>query len=271
MAMISVRDLQRNAKDIFDKVEGDSEPMVITRRGRPIAALMPVNQIQAEAILVSTSAEFIESREHAENARSEGRTVSLQQVLSEATEQLGENSNRDMKSRSRSYLIFDDSLKGLKEWVGVNADAEVERLSHDVTRQAVEAVIGQSPVNIVANETWQKTIHSMNYELARLNLYKELLELVHVQKNIFVSHSGSQKSLDKLAFEPRHLECAFLNTKTLVERINGNFVVHFAQTDPDEFRKLFEAGLHGAVISAAGELEEVQKGRDAASLTAWED
>lgn len=264
MAMISVRDLQRNAKDIFDKIEDDSEPVVITRRGRPIAALTPVNQAQAEAILVATSSEFIESRQQAENARAEGRTASLQQMLTDAAEHITRSPRHGRFLHQDAYLVFDDSLKALEEWVHINADTEVDKISRDVTQRAIEAVMGQSPRSLPTDEHWQKTIRSMNGQLVRLNLYKELLEFVHLGRRS--SSRDSQRETNMWSFEPRQIECAVMNTKTQVERINGNFIMYYMRHDPAEFSKLFEAGLHGAVVTTAGELEEVQKGRDAASL-----
>ncbi|UEL29464.1 type II toxin-antitoxin system Phd/YefM family antitoxin [Pseudarthrobacter sp. L1SW] len=257
MAMLSIRDLQRNARDIFDKIELGGEPMVITRHGRPIATLMPVDQRQAEAILVSTSEEFVKSRHEAQDARAEGRTLDLKDALRDA---LASSQSRDEDIEP----LHDISLTALQAWVKNYAYTEVDRISDTVTRQAVEAATNRSPRS-VATESWQQTIATMNNELVRLNLYKELLEFAHVRVP-FASALISSRDLQDWPFERQQVRCAVFNTQTLVEKINRNFVVHFSRDDPEEFRKLFTAGLHGAVISAAGELEEVQKGRDAASL-----
>lgn len=58
MALIGSRTLQRETKRILDQVEDQGEPVVILRHGRPAAALVPIDQEQAEAIVLATSPEL---------------------------------------------------------------------------------------------------------------------------------------------------------------------------------------------------------------------
>jgi prevent-host-death family protein len=60
MALIGSRTLQRNTKEILDDIERDGEPVVILRHGQPVAALIPVDQEHAEALVLATSPEFSE-------------------------------------------------------------------------------------------------------------------------------------------------------------------------------------------------------------------
>ena len=80
MPAVSVRKLLRDASAVFGGLERDGEPVLITRRGRPVAALIPVDPEDAEAMILSAAPEMIESRRQAENARVEGRTTPLAAV-----------------------------------------------------------------------------------------------------------------------------------------------------------------------------------------------
>lgn len=84
MASISVRDLLRQAKPVFDQIERDQAPVLITRKGRPFAALVPVDPEHAEALTLSAAPELIENRNRARNARAEGRTKPLEEPLDES-------------------------------------------------------------------------------------------------------------------------------------------------------------------------------------------
>lgn len=81
MATITMRELLRDAKTVFDQMEADNAPVLITRNGLPVAALVPVDPDHAEAITLAASAELIEDRNRALNAHAEGRTKPLEDLL----------------------------------------------------------------------------------------------------------------------------------------------------------------------------------------------
>jgi prevent-host-death family protein len=80
MAVVPMRDLLRKPQDVFTQVEETREPVLITRNGRAVAALFPVDPEQAEHLVLATAPEYVQSRLRAENARSEGRTRSMADV-----------------------------------------------------------------------------------------------------------------------------------------------------------------------------------------------
>jgi antitoxin (DNA-binding transcriptional repressor) of toxin-antitoxin stability system len=81
MGMITMRTLLRDTTNIFGKIERDNEPFVIVRRGKAVAALVPIDQERAEAQILAAAPEFIKSRRSSENARAEGRTISLEEAM----------------------------------------------------------------------------------------------------------------------------------------------------------------------------------------------
>ncbi|NTY60128.1 type II toxin-antitoxin system Phd/YefM family antitoxin [Mycolicibacterium sphagni] len=78
---VSVRELVRNSATVLNAIRPD-EPVVLTRNGRPIAALVAIDPDQVDALILSTVPEFEESRNRAATASAEGRTVPVQQHLS---------------------------------------------------------------------------------------------------------------------------------------------------------------------------------------------
>jgi len=67
MTTISVRELLRNAKPVFQQMEDDQAPVLITRNGRPFAALVPVDPDHSEAMLLSAAPELIKNRNQAQD------------------------------------------------------------------------------------------------------------------------------------------------------------------------------------------------------------
>ena len=83
MAIIGMRDLLRDPKQVFKQVEEGGEPTVVTRNGRPVAALIPVDSENAERLLLGATPEYSASRREAEHASAEGRTHSLDDAIAE--------------------------------------------------------------------------------------------------------------------------------------------------------------------------------------------
>ena len=54
MNVVSIRDLSRNPSAVVDEVERSGRPALVTRNGKPIAALVRIDQDRLEAWLQST-------------------------------------------------------------------------------------------------------------------------------------------------------------------------------------------------------------------------
>jgi prevent-host-death family protein len=55
LAVIGSRTLQREAKDVLDRIEKTGEPVVVLRHGTPVAALVPVDEERAKEIALATA------------------------------------------------------------------------------------------------------------------------------------------------------------------------------------------------------------------------
>jgi prevent-host-death family protein len=57
VSLVSIRDLSRNPSAVVDEVERSGRPALVTRNGKPIAALVRIEQEKLEDWLLSTVAD----------------------------------------------------------------------------------------------------------------------------------------------------------------------------------------------------------------------
>ena len=74
MAEIGVKELKATASAVIDRVEA-GQAYVVTKRGRPAAVLMPVEE--AEDLVLASADEYVRMRREARTAYAQGRTVNL--------------------------------------------------------------------------------------------------------------------------------------------------------------------------------------------------
>ena len=72
-----IKELKSTASAVIDRVEGGAA-YVITRRGRPAAVLLPVEE--AEDLVLANAGEYVRVRRAARAAYREGRTVRLEDL-----------------------------------------------------------------------------------------------------------------------------------------------------------------------------------------------
>lgn len=84
MAVITVRDLQRNPARVLRAVEEDRRPAFVTRRGRPIAVLMPVDEEELLDFVLANAPEYVAGMRTADEEVATGETGRpLDEVLEE--------------------------------------------------------------------------------------------------------------------------------------------------------------------------------------------
>lgn len=100
MPIAGIRELSRRLSDFVEKVEKTGRPLVITRHGQPVAAMVRVRPDDLEAFILAHAAEFVESADEAEFALARGDTRSLEQVLTEIAADEPSQPKDDPKTRS---------------------------------------------------------------------------------------------------------------------------------------------------------------------------
>jgi prevent-host-death family protein len=77
VAEIGIKELKTTASAVIDRVEAGAA-YVITKRGRPAAVLLPVDE--AEDLILANADEYVRLRREARAAYAKGRTTSLRDL-----------------------------------------------------------------------------------------------------------------------------------------------------------------------------------------------
>lgn len=77
MSTIGVRELARHASSIINDIEQNKEPALVTRRGRPVVYMLPVDSEEFEDFVLAHAPQFIDGMATADVELAAGETVSL--------------------------------------------------------------------------------------------------------------------------------------------------------------------------------------------------
>jgi prevent-host-death family protein len=83
METYGIRDLQRRPSEIVDRVDKTGRPALVTRRGRPAAVLMPLDEDALEDFVLANAPEFVASIDEAERDLRAGRSRPAAEVIAQ--------------------------------------------------------------------------------------------------------------------------------------------------------------------------------------------
>jgi prevent-host-death family protein len=72
METVGVRDLANRASAVLDQLEQGGQPVIVTRRGRPVAVLCPIDAEEFYDYVLAHSPEFVAGRKAAEERFARG-------------------------------------------------------------------------------------------------------------------------------------------------------------------------------------------------------
>jgi len=81
MTMIGIRDLGRNPSEVVDEVTRTQRPTIVTRNGKPVAVMLPLNEDDLENYILAQAPEYVTSRREADADLVAGQTRALDEVL----------------------------------------------------------------------------------------------------------------------------------------------------------------------------------------------
>jgi prevent-host-death family protein len=81
MATVNVRELARNTSKVIDDVSKRRRPTLVTRAGRPVAAVVPIDAGALEDWILANAPEFVEGMRLADEEMRRGETVSFDDVV----------------------------------------------------------------------------------------------------------------------------------------------------------------------------------------------
>lgn len=84
MQTVGVRDLVSRASALLDELEQDGQPIIVTRRGQPIAVLSAIDAEEFYDYVLAHGPEFVRGRQEADDAITLGELgVPLADVITE--------------------------------------------------------------------------------------------------------------------------------------------------------------------------------------------
>lgn len=83
METYGIRELQRRSSEIVDELERSGRPALVTRHGKPVAVLSPVDMDALEDFILANAPEFVTSMADADDDGRTGRTRPWADVVSE--------------------------------------------------------------------------------------------------------------------------------------------------------------------------------------------
>jgi prevent-host-death family protein len=78
---VSIRDLSRNASAVIDGVSASGKPTLVTKHGKPVAAVIPIDDADVEDLILAKASEYAEDLAEAEAELAAGKTRPASEVF----------------------------------------------------------------------------------------------------------------------------------------------------------------------------------------------
>jgi antitoxin (DNA-binding transcriptional repressor) of toxin-antitoxin stability system len=259
MATITMRDLVRDSKRVFDALEADRIPMVVTRNGRPFAALMPIDQEQAESLLLASNPEVAEMQRKAEQVIANGGARSLSDALNEPARAQGDDLEPAFDTASEAKTGSDD------------VSVSIAKTTEYITEKAINSVT-RPGLDSRPDDKWAERIRELNSVLVEVSYLNELKRVT--SRAELSSSVGRRMPRRKKAENPSSSReiTALESARKIVYELNSELVLNAKKAAPDDIEETFESELRGGVLFAKlagfspGEAFGKEEGRRSRSL-----
>ena len=81
MGTIGIRDLSRNASHVIDQVSSTGSPMIVTKHGRPVAAVVAIDADALEDFVLATAPEYVADQRAADRDLAADRARPAAEVI----------------------------------------------------------------------------------------------------------------------------------------------------------------------------------------------
>jgi prevent-host-death family protein len=109
---VGIRDLARNASKVVDEVAKTGRPALVTKRGRVVAAVVPIDERELEDFVLANAPEYVRSRTEADEDLRRGVTRDAFDFLDDLHK--GERVGGSRRARQKSSTRLSSSGKGRK-------------------------------------------------------------------------------------------------------------------------------------------------------------
>ncbi len=98
MPIVGIRELARRASSLLEQVERTGERILVTRHGRAVALIVPLDSEEFEDFVLANAPEFVQAMEEGDRDLAEGRTRPLHEVLAEIDEEVAKRKTRKRRA-----------------------------------------------------------------------------------------------------------------------------------------------------------------------------
>lgn len=88
MAAVNVRELARNTSKVIRDVARRKRPTIVTRGGRPVAAVVPIDADALEDWILANAPEFVQGMRKADKELRLGQTVGMDEAFASLGEKV---------------------------------------------------------------------------------------------------------------------------------------------------------------------------------------
>ena len=243
MATITMRDLVRDSKRVFDALEENRAPIVVTRNGRPFAALMPIDQDQAEALLLASNPEVAEMQRRAERAIAGGRTKPLSDFLGAEEAATSQASVEEEQAASKA-ISPEVEVTRLDD-----VSSSIEKTTQYVTDKAIRSAV-QAGVDSPPDEKWAERIRKLNSTLIEVSYVNELKRVgSQADASTIVGRKSSRRKKSDTVERTLKID-ALESACKIVYELNSELLLNAKRAAPNDIEETFESELRGGVLFA---------------------
>jgi prevent-host-death family protein len=102
MPFVNIRELARETSRVVSEVASSGRPAIITRAGKPVATLLPIDAEDLEVWVLANDPELVKSYAQAERDFAAGRSISLDRYLEEEKKKRETARNRRRSAAGRT-------------------------------------------------------------------------------------------------------------------------------------------------------------------------
>ena len=257
MPIISIRDLTRDSRAVFEALEAnpDGPPHIITRNGKPIAVLVPIDESQVETLLLSAAPGLVRQRDAAAHATAEGRTTSLEDFLAEdgAAAQVA-RTQVSVPAFDAGGAVHERAAGPLTTFIGDRLAGHVAATVHERAVDITTQVMAGAGVAGVGTEA-AEPIRQMNEQLIMLKVQQEILGTIGTRLTAIGSgHVGNPVVALEEVTGPAQTQSVIDAVTEKVSALNGEFA-KYAGADAANFVPLLEAQLRGSLETLASQAD----------------
>jgi prevent-host-death family protein len=217
MAFVGIRELSREISKTLGRLEQDGEPVIITNHGRPVAALVAVDQHNLEDLVLAATPEAARRRRAADDAIAAGQGVRLADVSVEAGEA---DSSVGAQSQSHEALVAQLKPAHARLLGWEPSDQVLGRAAGSLSEIVLSVVNTISPTDADAPEVARR-VEELNTEIYTRLWAHSLRDAVEVQLEEMTREPGVAGG--GLANE-RVVEATVTNAADQLRAINARLV-----------------------------------------------